>query len=118
MILTSWCGQVARPNDIRRSAFSRRVGASPSAPPITKTAADRRSARHLPRRVARLALSRFSPWESSRATHAFASLCGTALPDFDDLDITQPELTAGLRRPLAVALTQLGFRTPLKPSDG
>ena len=37
---TSWCGQVARPNEIRPLALFFRTGAMPSAPPITKTALD------------------------------------------------------------------------------
>jgi hypothetical protein len=37
MIRTSWCGQVAAPKAMARSAFSRRPGARPSAAPMTNT---------------------------------------------------------------------------------
>ena len=43
---------------------------------------------------------------------------GATLSDLDDFDITQPQLTAGLRRALAVALTKLGLRALFQASDG
>ena len=43
---------------------------------------------------------------------------GATLPDLNDLDVTQTELTAGLRRALAVTLAQLGFRALFQASDG
>ena len=50
--------------------------------------------------------------------HALVRIGGTALPDFNDFDIAQAKLAAGLRRALAVALAQLTFRAPFQASNG
>ena len=42
--------------------------------------------------------------------HALVGIGGAAFPDFDDFDIAQAKLTAGLIRALAIALGQFGFR--------
>ena len=44
--------------------------------------------------------------------HALAGIASTAFPDFDDFDITQTKLTAGLRGTLAVALHSIRFPGP------
>src|SRR4029078_3356075 len=49
--------------------------------------------------------------------HALGGIAGAALPDFDDFDVTQAELPAGLRGTLAVACTQFGFRALLQTPD-
>ena len=41
-----------------------------------------------------------------------------AFPDFDDFDVAQAEIAAGLRRALAEALGKFGFRALLQASDG
>ena len=43
---------------------------------------------------------------------------GATFPDLNDFDITQPQLTASLRRALAIALTKLGLRAVFQAADG
>src|SRR6185437_9231937 len=50
--------------------------------------------------------------------HAFAGIVGAALPDFDNFDIAQAEIAAGLRRAFAKALGKLGFRALFQASNG
>ena len=50
--------------------------------------------------------------------HAFAGVVGATFPDLNDFDITQPQLTASLRRALAIALTKLGLRALFQAPDG
>ena len=47
-----------------------------------------------------------------------AGIVGAAFPDFDDFDVAQTEIAAGLRRALAEALGKFGFRALLQASDG
>src|SRR5664279_3012140 len=110
MMRTSWCGQVAAPNASRSSAFARKVGARPSAPPIRKTAAGRSLPRHFASRAARLALLRFSPWASSNTT---AAPCGMMLASA--IDSSSMRLPASSAR-LSLISTISTSRTPrLRP---
>ena len=131
---TSWCGQVAAPKARQRSAFSRRLAASPSAPPITKAAAGRPASRQPCSAPVKAALPRLSP-RSSRTTraapsgnklgerdrflgHAPAGLAGAALGDLDHFDAAYAHGAAGLGGALAVALGKVAFRPALEPAHG
>src|SRR6516164_8667737 len=49
--------------------------------------------------------------------HALARVVGAAFPYFDDLDIAQAKVTAGLRHALPIAFGKLGFRALLQTSN-
>src|SRR5580658_8601238 len=74
MMRTRWCGQVALPKASLSLARSRRLGASPSAPPMMKQTAERSSSRHLRSVVASAALSRLSPRSSRMTTIACSGM--------------------------------------------
>src|SRR6185369_6923983 len=50
--------------------------------------------------------------------HALARIVGAALADFDDLDVAQAELAAGLRGAFGIAFGKLGFGALFQASDG
>src|ERR1700738_1576884 len=92
MIRASWCGQVAAPKAIAKLAFSRRLGARPSAPPTMNTTAGWSCVRQPCSRPA---------WAQDHGDgavgndigdgdrfleHAPAGVAGAALPDLDDIE--------------------------------
>src|SRR5438034_10729261 len=133
MMRMSWCGQVAAPKAMTRLAFSRRLGASPSAAPMANTTAGLPRRRHSCSRAAKAALlmvSAFIQDHGDRAIgdhigncnrffeHAPGSVAGAALFDFDDIDGAQSEFAAGIQGALAIAFGELALGTLLQTTDG
>src|SRR5665213_412732 len=110
MIRTNWCGQVAAPNASRNSALARKLGASPSAPPIMKTTAGWSLLRHLAKWPARLALSRFSPWPSSSTAVA---PCGMTLASA--IDSSSMRLPASSARLSLISMISTSRTPRLRP---
>ncbi len=133
MTRTSWCGQVAAPKASLSLAWSRRLDAKPSAPPITK--AGRRAILGAPFaqcRRERRAVQRCSALvedddDGALGNHigdgdrfldaAALGVGGAALANFDDLDVAQAERASDLFRTLAIFGGEFALRPLLEAAD-
>src|ERR1700690_2248010 len=133
MMRTSWCGQVAAPNASRSSAFAQgrgqAVGAADQkdrrrpviAAPFRQLGGEAGAVEVLAVGVEqhdRRALRNDVGERDRFLEHALARVVRAAFPDFDDFNVAQTEIAAGLRRAFAEALGKLGFRTLFQASDG